>query len=79
MVSRKSLPTNVYKDGSWNTYLGNTPWRGRDSDKLELPEELVVGRHLPLALVHLDLNLCLTVRRRGEHLSREGNMCFSIR
>ena len=40
----------------------------RDSDELELAEELVVGGHLTLALVDLDLNLGLAVSSGGEDL-----------
>ena len=51
-----------------DTYLWDAPGRRRDSHELELPEQFVVCRHLPLALVHLDLHLCLPVGRRREHL-----------
>ena len=48
--------------------LGHAPGRGRDPDQLELPEHLVVGGHLTLALVDLDLHLGLAVGGSGEHL-----------
>ena len=40
----------------------------RDSDELELAEDLVVGGHLALALVDLDLDLGLAIGSRREDL-----------
>ena len=52
--------------------LGHAPGRGRDADQLELAEHLVVGGHLTLALVDLDLHLGLAVGSGGEHLGLFG-------
>lgn len=41
---------------------------GGDPHKGELTQHLVVRRHLPLALAHLDLHLGLSVCSRGKHL-----------
>ena len=43
--------------------------RRRDAGQLELAERLVVGRHLALALEHVDLHARLVVLRGGEHLA----------
>src|SRR5215207_78492 len=49
--------------------LGYAPGRGRDADELEVPDDLVVRRYLPLALVDLDLDGSLVVVSGGEYLT----------
>lgn len=48
--------------------LGDATRGGGDPHQGELTQHLVVGRHLPLALAHLDLHLGLSICRRGKHL-----------
>ena len=43
----------------------------RVRENMIVTKKLVVPRHLPLALVDLDLHLCLPVSRRAEHLDRK--------
>ena len=52
--------------------LRNAARRRRQVDELELAERLVVARHLPLALQHVDLDARLHVVGRGEHLGALG-------
>ena len=46
--------------------------RGRDADQIELAEQLVVRRHLALALEHADRHRGLVVRRGREDLALLG-------
>ena len=51
--------------------------RGRDADQLEAAEALVVGRHLALALEHVDAHDVLVVLGGREHLAlRVGIVVF---
>ena len=52
--------------------LRNAPRRRWDADQLELAECLVVARHLPLALEHVDLDLGLRIFGRREDLALAG-------
>ncbi len=47
------------------------------TDEGELPEKLVVRRHVAFALMHLDFHGCLTVRGRAEHLQKNTNQLQS--
>ena len=58
-------------------YVCGSPLRGRDADEVELPEHLVVRRHLSLPLQRLDLHLALVIRCRREGLITAG--CFRAR
>src|ERR687894_237769 len=49
--------------------LRYTPRRRRDADELEVPDKLVVGRDLALALIDLDLDRVLVVVRGRESLT----------
>src|SRR5918994_1029063 len=49
--------------------LGYASGRGREADELEVPDDLVVRRYLPLALVDLDLDRSLVVVSGGEYLT----------
>src|SRR5215216_3145795 len=59
----------VRVDVEGNLDLGYAPGRGWDADKLEVADELVVRRDLPLALVDLDLDRSLVVVSGGEYLT----------
>lgn len=48
--------------------LRNTSGGGGDPHQSELTQHLVVCRHLPLSLTHLNLYLGLSVSCCGEHL-----------
>mmetsp|Transcript_9862 Transcript_9862/g.20039 ORF Transcript_9862/g.20039 Transcript_9862/m.20039 type:complete len:470 (-) Transcript_9862:186-1595(-) len=52
--------------------LGHAARGWRDSDQVELPEQLVVRRHVALALQHFDPDLGLVVGGRGELLGLFG-------
>src|SRR5215208_5019580 len=49
--------------------LGHAPRRGRNAHELEVADELVVRRHLPLTLVDLDLDRALIVVGGREDLA----------
>src|SRR5918992_800937 len=49
--------------------LGYAPGGRRDADELEVADDLVVRRYLPLALVDLDLDRSLIVVSGGEYLT----------
>jgi hypothetical protein len=48
--------------------LGHTAVGGRDTDKLEVSEQLIVTDKLTLTLIHLDLDSALEISSRGEYL-----------
>src|SRR5215204_769209 len=52
--------------------LGYAPGRGRDANQLEVADDLVVGRYLPLALVDLDLHRSLIIVGGRKHLALTG-------
>ena len=59
--------------------LGHAARRRRNSDKVELPQQVVVGGHLTLSLQHLDANLRLVVSGRREHLRLlGGDGCVAV-
>ena len=62
--------------------LGDTPWRGRDTRKLELAEEVAVLCLGTLALEHLDEHTGLVVAVGGEDLAllgRDGGVALDKR
>src|SRR5829696_6687219 len=63
----------VYVEGDLD--LGYAARRRRDPNQLEVADELVVGRYLPLALVHLDLHGVLVVVGGREDLGLARRYC----
>ena len=69
LVLRRDVQDAVGVDVKRHLDLGDATRRGRDAVEDELAQALVVSRHRPLALEHVDLNLRLPVRSRGENLT----------
>mmetsp|Transcript_25082 Transcript_25082/g.63666 ORF Transcript_25082/g.63666 Transcript_25082/m.63666 type:complete len:685 (+) Transcript_25082:209-2263(+) len=68
LVARAHVDDAVCVDVEGDLDLRHAARAGRDVGQVELAEHLVVARHLPLALQHLDPHLRLVVRGRGEGL-----------
>src|SRR5207237_262172 len=68
LVLRLDVHDAVGVDVEGDLDLRNAAWRRRDAVEDEAREALVVGRELALALDDVDLDLRLTVARRGEDL-----------
>ena len=71
-VLRGHVDDPVRVDVEADLDLRHAPRRRRDADELELAERLVVGRHLRLALKHVDLDRRLVVLGGRERLRLPG-------
>ncbi|CAO2609106.1 NAD-specific glutamate dehydrogenase [Lemmus lemmus] len=68
LVGGRDVQDAVGVDVEGHLDLGHAPGRRRDAAELEAPQQVVVARHGPLALVHLDQHPGLVVRVGGEGL-----------
>mmetsp|Transcript_7595 Transcript_7595/g.19872 ORF Transcript_7595/g.19872 Transcript_7595/m.19872 type:complete len:360 (-) Transcript_7595:1228-2307(-) len=68
LVLRADVHDAIRVDVERHLDLRHATRRGRNSHEVEVAEQLVVRRHLALALEHLDAHLRLVVRGGGEHL-----------
>ena len=68
LVSRRDVEDAVRVEVERHLYLRDSTRRRQDAVEDETSQRLVVGRHRPLTLQHMDLDARLVVRRRREHL-----------
>lgn len=69
LISSRHVHYAVRVDIERYFYLRHASRRGWYTDEAELSQKFVVACHFSLALMNLDLDLSLTVRRRREHLA----------
>ena len=68
-VGRRHLQQAVGIDVEGDLHLGHTPGRRRNARETKTPQALVIKRHLPLPLQHVDLHRALVGLRRAEQIA----------